>query len=94
VISPEHDYSTRPLRLFWLDALALQALAESEDETVLMVQIKDEEEELQYPMRPPLDAVAEFKTTPEIHAGYAATWFGLSGAGVYMMRKMLTKGRG
>ena len=64
----------------------------------LLAQVKDDDEnsssEVQYPLRPPIDSVADFKTTPAIHAGYAATWFGLSGAGIYMTRKLITRGRG
>jgi cytochrome oxidase assembly protein ShyY1 len=46
-----------------------------------------------YPVRPSQEYVGEFKVTPEVHAGYAVTWFGLSGAGVIMTRKLLTRGR-
>lgn len=46
-----------------------------------------------YPVRPSQEYVGEFKVTPEVHAGYAVTWFGLSGAGVFMTRKLLTRGR-
>ncbi|KAG7337575.1 SURF1 family protein [Nitzschia inconspicua] len=105
-ITPEHDYSRRPLQLFWLDGLALQAIAESNEETYLMTQVLEEEKEeeteehqqgsqaiVEYPLRPPITSVGDFRTTPAIHVGYAATWFGLSAAGVYMTRKLITKGR-
>mmetsp|Transcript_24853 Transcript_24853/g.58997 ORF Transcript_24853/g.58997 Transcript_24853/m.58997 type:complete len:107 (+) Transcript_24853:860-1180(+) len=105
-MTPQHDYSKRPLQIFWLDGIALQALAESNEETMLMTQVKDDnddgDEERKssssssssiYPLQPPVEAVATFKTTPSIHAGYAATWFGLSAAGVYMTRKLISKGR-
>lgn len=116
-ITPEHDYSKRPLQLFWVDGVALQAIAESDDPTLLMTQVVDdvvldkddpanEEEQQQqqqasgassssslYPLQPPVSAVGDFKTTPMIHVGYATTWFGLSAAGVYMTRKLITKGR-
>jgi cytochrome oxidase assembly protein ShyY1 len=110
-MKPEHDYSKRPLQLFWLDGLALQAIAESDEETMLMAQVLDEQEnddqdgsrihtgvnklgsDVVYPLQPPLSSIGNFKTTPSIHAGYAATWFGLSAAGVYMTRKLITKGR-
>lgn len=101
IIAPVHDYAKRPLQLFWFDSLALQAIAESQEEMSLLVQVISEEEgtgstksEPRYPLRPPVASVAEFKTTPAIHAGYAATWFGLSGAGIYMTRKLITRGRG
>ena len=47
-----------------------------------------------YPLTPTSESVGEFKTTPLVHAGYAATWFGLSGAGIYMTRKLILRGRG
>lgn len=107
-MTPQHDYSKRPLQLFWLDGLALQAIAESDEEAMLVVQVDDKDDEDEnnnnnnekpnptssiYPLRPPVEAIATFKTTPSIHAGYAATWFGLSAAGLYMTRKLITKGR-
>ena len=105
-MTPEHDYSKRPLQLFWFDGLALQAIAESDDETYLMTQVREDKEEddkhhntqqssstIEYPLRPPVASVGEFRTTPEIHVGYAATWFGLSAAGIYMTRKLISKGR-
>jgi cytochrome oxidase assembly protein ShyY1 len=103
----EHDYSKRPLQLFWMDGLALQAIAgQAEDEeTTLLTEIiepgtnQDEQQQQhqstkKYPRRPALETLAEFKTTPVIHAGYAVTWYGLSIAGVYMTRKLITRGRG
>ena len=102
-ITPEHDYSKRPLQLFWLDGLALQAIAESDEETMLLTQVKEEPNDddstsstssVSYPLTPPVDSIAGFKTTPAIHVGYAATWFGLSGAGLIMTRKLITRGRG
>ena len=46
-----------------------------------------------FPVRPTAETVGEFKVTPTTHAGYAVTWFGLSGAGMVMTRKLLTRGR-
>ena len=46
-----------------------------------------------FPVRPTAHTVGEFKVTPATHAGYAVTWFGLSGAGMVMTRKLLTRGR-
>ena len=102
IIAPEHDYSKRPLQLFWLDGLALQAISETKEESILFTQVDDDDEdeeeskgaEEDYPLKPPVASVGDFKTTPAIHAGYAATWFGLSGAGIYMTRKLITRGRG
>lgn len=106
-MTPEHNYSKRPLQLFWLDGIALQAIAESKESTILLTQVQEDDNEkekqqssmnnkendVRYPLRPPVSTVGDFKTTPLIHAGYATTWFGLSAAGVYMTRKLLTKGR-
>ena len=92
MIAIDHDYSKRPLQLFWMDGLALQAIAEEQDETILLTEIT--EDNSGYPRKPALETLAEFKTTPSIHAGYAATWYGLSIAGVYMTRKLITRGRG
>jgi hypothetical protein len=89
-----------------MDGLALQAIAESDEPTILMTQVvddgaDDEHKSLAksttapalYPLQPPVSAVGDFKTTPMIHVGYATTWFGLSAAGMYMTRKLITKGR-
>ena len=54
---------------------------------------KTQQQQLQYPVKPTQEYVGEFKVTPEVHAGYAVTWFGLSGAGIVMTRKLLTRGR-
>jgi surfeit locus 1 family protein len=97
IITPVHDYSKRPLQLFWFDYLALQAIAESETEMSVLAQIRledDESDSTEFPVKSPIAAVAEFKTTPAIHVGYAATWFGLSASGIYMTRKLITRGRG
>jgi cytochrome oxidase assembly protein ShyY1 len=100
IIAIEHDYSKRPLQLFWMDGVALQAIAESDQETVLLTQVlekgenDDDIEQSIYPLNPPVETVADFKTTPMIHVGYATTWFGLSAAGIYMTRKLITRGRG
>jgi hypothetical protein len=104
----DHDYSKRPLQLFWMDGVALQAIAGQEEETTLLTEIATSNTTVgeettaspstssgtqKYPRRPALETLAEFKTTPAIHAGYAVTWYGLSVAGVYMTRKLITRGR-
>merc|ERR1740130_1529628 len=45
-ITPVHDYTKRPLQLFWVDGLALKAIAEitSEEEVALLVQVLDTNE--------------------------------------------------
>ena len=105
IITPQHDYSKRPLQLFWFDPIALQAIAETEHETTLLTQVLPDGKEgeeggdvggdstMEFPLKPPVASVAEFKTTPAIHAGYAVTWYGLSAAGFYMTRKLITRGR-
>lgn len=71
---------------------------EDDKSIVLLTQIKDDNNsaggKLSFPLQSPIDKVGEYKISPMIHAGYAATWFGLSGAGMYMTRKLLTRGRG
>jgi surfeit locus 1 family protein len=60
-----------------------------------LLQVQDsEKDKTVYPLKPPVESVAEFKTTTMIHAGYAVTWYGLSAAGVYMTRMLITRGRG
>lgn len=101
-MTPVHDYSKRPLQLFWIDGLALTAITAditSEEErsgpTKMVTQVANDDtsDEAVYPLRPPLASVGAFKTTPATHVGYAATWFGLSGAGLYMTRKLITRGK-
>merc|ERR1740130_518836 len=45
-ITPVHDYTKRPLQLFWVDGLALKAIAEitPEEEVALLVQVLDTNE--------------------------------------------------
>ena len=50
-------------------------------------------QDIVWPVTPTADKVADFKVSPTVHAGYAFTWFGLSGAGLYMTRMLLTRGR-
>ena len=45
----------------------------------------------QFPVKPPQEFVGEFKVTPEVHAGYAVTWFGLASAGMVMTRKLIRR---
>jgi len=46
-----------------------------------------------FPARPTPAAASEFEISPAVHAGYAFTWYSLSAAGLYMTRKLLTRGR-
>jgi hypothetical protein len=95
IMTPQHDYSLQPLQLFWFDPIALQAIAGSKREMSLLAQVIDDDQDadILYPLKQPAGSIADFKTTPSIHAGYAATWFGLSGAGFYMTKKLITRGR-
>jgi len=80
-------------------------VTEEDDRVIVLTQIKDQASndpnnnidprgKLVFPLQSPSDKVGEYKISPMIHAGYAFTWFGLSGAGVIMLRTMLTRGRG
>ena len=86
------------MQLFWFDPIALQAIAENDKEISLLTQVlvKDQnggDGSAEFPLKPPVSSVAEFKTTPAVHAGYAVTWYGLSAAGFYMTRKLISRGR-
>jgi cytochrome oxidase assembly protein ShyY1 len=91
---PEHDLRKR--HFFWTDMDTMEKVSGIEEgDGVLLVQVRsdNEDESVHFPAQPPLLSVGEYKTTPLIHAGYAATWFGLAGAGIYMTRKLITRGR-
>jgi len=83
-------------KLLWLDRKAMEEMTScSPCHPPLFVQINTNETggALQYPVKPTQEFVGEFKVTPAVHAGYAFTWFGLSGAGMVMTRKLLRRGR-
>ncbi len=91
-------------KLLWMDRQAMEELTscESDCHPPLFVEINTNDENMKnknsrpniiYPVNPTQELVGEFKVTPAIHAGYAVTWFGLSGAGMVMTRKLLTRGR-
>jgi cytochrome oxidase assembly protein ShyY1 len=91
-------------KLLWMDREAMEEMTGAADHSPLFVQINDSTTNsnsdndgtnngIQFPVKPSQEYVGEFKVTPEIHVGYAVTWFGLSGAGVIMTRKLLTRGR-
>lgn len=101
-ISPEHTQG--PGKLLWFDRKAMEEQTRTEGLAPLIVTETttrndhdddgDKAVELRYPVRPFDTSVGEFKVLPPTHAGYAATWFGLSSAGVIMTRKMMLRGRG
>ena len=87
-------------KLLWMDRDAMEEITRCDTDChpPLFVEInaKDEEKEKmmqQYPVKPTEEYVGEFKVTPDIHVGYALTWFGLSGAGIVMTRKLLRRAR-
>ncbi|KAL7512912.1 hypothetical protein ACHAXN_010146 [Cyclotella atomus] len=93
-----NDNDGRIQKLLWLDRQAIAEMTSCPlgSEPPLFVQISDattDEIKTTFPVRSSREYVGEFKVTPEVHLGYATTWFGLSGAGVLMTRKLLRKGR-
>jgi len=86
-------------RLLWLDRHAMEELTSSGEDRHphLFVEINTANERSDvppsFPARAGREFVGEFKVTPAIHAGYAFTWFGLSSAGIFMTRKLLSRGR-
>lgn len=91
---PQHDFESQPPRLYWYDPAAmLQAAGVSHKQPSLMVTAvqQQQKQKLQLPLRPSVEHVGDFKVTPATHVGYAATWYGLSLAGVYMTRMLLRR---
>mmetsp|Transcript_3173 Transcript_3173/g.7022 ORF Transcript_3173/g.7022 Transcript_3173/m.7022 type:complete len:427 (+) Transcript_3173:141-1421(+) len=84
-------------KLLWMDRQAMEEMTSCPNEChpPLFVEINTNanKEVPQFPVKSTQEFVGEFTVTPEIHAGYAVTWFGLSGAGMVMTRKLLTRGR-
>ena len=92
-------------KLLWMDREAMEEMTNctADDHPPLFVQInttsaddnnlKTNNESKTFPVQPSQEYVGEFKVTPDVHMGYAITWFGLSGAGVIMTRKLLKRGR-
>lgn len=95
-INSSNDGSDRVQKLLWLDRQAIAEMTNCPSGLTppLFVQIKNEESSgATFPARSSREYVGEFKVTPEVHVGYATTWFGLSGAGILMTRKLLSRGR-
>ena len=93
-----NDSSNAIQKLLWLDRQAIAELTDcpSDQSPPLFVQIRDDscdDGKHVFPARSTREYVGEFKVTPEVHAGYAVTWFGLSGAGVLMTRKLFSRGK-
>jgi cytochrome oxidase assembly protein ShyY1 len=95
-MTPDHELHKQPMQMFWVDQAALENVANiPEGKGTLLTELQTTEiDHIHWPVKPGVETVGEVKTTPAVHAGYAITWFGLSGAGIIMTRKLLTKGRG
>ena len=97
----QHELDQQPPKLYWFDLNTMQKLVygnlkEEVKGLPLLTQVAEEDkgnESISWPVQPTADKVGEFKVSPAIHAGYAVTWYGLSAAGLYMTRKLLTRGR-
>jgi cytochrome oxidase assembly protein ShyY1 len=98
----QHDFSRQPAILYWFDLA--NPYAEDEDAApkkrafyALATRVQDklakEENATTFPLAPSAEQVGDFPVPPAMHVGYAVTWYGLSLAGVYMMRMLLTRGR-
>lgn len=90
----DHDLKSRPPRLYWFDAPTMKAAAQIPLSSPYVVAVQsNHNKQLSLPLQPSVDKVGEFKITPQVHAAYAVTWFGLSTAGMYMTRKLILRGR-
>mmetsp|Transcript_1342 Transcript_1342/g.3378 ORF Transcript_1342/g.3378 Transcript_1342/m.3378 type:complete len:303 (-) Transcript_1342:296-1204(-) len=102
-MTPHHNFQTHPPRFFWMDVRAffeymgIPPPPNGQHQPLLWMQVRSEEKNQSssssFPVKPSTDTVGEIALTPSVHAGYAVTWFGLSGAGLYMTRKLITRGR-
>lgn len=98
IVSPIHN-SKKPKELLWFDRTEIEKRTNTQDKSpLLLIDTKTKQEiehdDTRIPVKPGMDTVGEFKVTPSTHFGYGLTWFGLSGAGVIMTRKLITRGRG
>jgi len=94
-MSPPHS-EKEPKQLLWMDRVAIESKTKTNGQSPLIMTETvgdDQKMEDMAPFKPSLSSVGEFKVTTTTHAGYAATWFGLSGAGIIMTRKLITRGR-
>jgi len=97
--SMNNDNSSTVDKLLWMDRTAMEEITctPSNVHPPLFVEIntndKEETVQQQFPVKPTREFVGEFKIPPSVHVGYAITWYGLSFAGMFMTRKLLTKGR-
>ena len=101
-MSPPHNSKeSRPL--LWFDRLAMERktgtvgtapLLLKETSGKLPTTFTEDKSIVQFPVKPSIETVGEFKVPPSTHAGYAATWYGLSGVGIFMTQKLMIRGRG
>ena len=97
-MSPPHN-PKEPRQLLWLDRIAIEKLTDTSGAAPLLLKQTaegkaNEENDISFPVKPNKETVGEFKVSPSTHVGYAATWYGLATAGVFMTRKLITRGRG
>ena len=106
-LSPPHD-KKNPKQLLWMDRQAIEQKTNTIGISPLLI-TETHPGEMDgnhdddgkgayttptYPIKPCNSTVGEFKVLPSTHAGYAFTWFGLSGAGILMTKRLITRGRG
>mmetsp|Transcript_29482 Transcript_29482/g.33880 ORF Transcript_29482/g.33880 Transcript_29482/m.33880 type:complete len:279 (+) Transcript_29482:68-904(+) len=98
-LSPQHSMK-EPKKLLWIDRASIEVKTNTKGmspllltETTPMNSIRNDNVPITFPVKPSIETVGEFKVLPLTHAGYAVTWFGLSGAGIFMTRKLITRGR-
>lgn len=101
----QHDFSRQPAILYWFDLATLQEMANPYDNSkdapcyaLATRVVPDDDDDAKngqdaFPLAPSAQQVGEFPVPPAMHVGYAVTWYGLSLAGAYMLRMLLTRGR-
>lgn len=95
-IAPPSTSSKTPKQFLWMERAAMEKITNTTSQDPLFItEIETDNEEKQksitFPVKPKADTVGEFKVLPPTHAAYAFTWFGLSGAGVLMTRRLLNR---
>ena len=91
---PQHDLQQHPPRLFWYDLSAMLVAAGLDDDnktSPLVTAVRNASDPTTWPVPPTADNVGDFSVHPATHVGYAATWYGLSAAGLYMTRRLLRR---
>jgi len=103
-LSPPHS-AKEPRQLLWFDRLTMERKTRTIGKAPLYLKETSATTTTsstedggggvpQFPVKPSVKTVGEFKVPTSTHAGYAATWYGLSGAGIFMTRKLMMRGRG